>query len=79
MRAEDYAILDSPDGWLDREFEPFSQLKFLDLGKLFCFLRRGVQPQDTQVAPTWSRFDDDVLMQVREKMETVFLLPLVRF
>ena len=82
MRAEHHAILDRPVAWLAAEFAPFSQLKFDEphhLGKLFCFLRRGVQPQDTEVAPRWSRFDDDVLMQVREKMETVFGLPLVRF
>jgi hypothetical protein len=59
--------------------------------KLFCFLRRSgavtaatqplleEQPLTVEVAPRWSRFDDAVLMQVREKMETVFRLPLTRF
>jgi hypothetical protein len=82
MRAEHHAILDRAGAWLAREFEPFSELRFDEphhLGKLFCFLRRGVPPQDTEVAPRWSRFDDDVLTQVREKMETVFRLPLLRF
>jgi hypothetical protein len=82
MRAEHHAILDRPGAWLAREFAPFSELRFDgfdDSDKLFCFLRRGQEPQHTEVAPRWSRFDDSVLMQVREKMETVFRLPLVRF
>ena len=82
MRAEHHAILDRPGAWLAAEFEPFSELRFDGLDgsdQLFCFLRRGVPPQDTEVAPRWSRFDDSVLTQVREKMETVFRLPLLRF
>jgi hypothetical protein len=82
MSAEDHAIFDRPVGYMAREFEPFSELRFDEphhLGKLFCFLRRGQEPQHTEVAPRWSRFDDDVLTQVREKMETVFRLPLLRF
>jgi hypothetical protein len=82
MSAEDHAIFDRPGGYIAREFEPFSELRFDEphhLGKLFCFLRRGQEPQHTEVAPRWSSFDDDVLTQVREKMETVFRLPLLRF
>jgi hypothetical protein len=80
MSAEDHAIFDRPGGWLAAEFEPFSQLEFDgfdDSDKLFCFLRRG--QEHIEVAPRWSRFDDSVLTQVREKMETVFRLPLLRF
>jgi hypothetical protein len=82
MSAQHKAIFDRPGGYMAREFEPFSQLKFDEphhLGKRFCFLRRGQQPQQTEVAPRWSRFDDSVLTQVREKMETVFRLPLTRW
>ncbi len=86
MSAADHAILDRPGGWLAHEFAPFSQLRFDgfdDSDKLFCFLRRGEhgsqEPQHTEVAPRWSRFDNSVLTQVREKMETVFRLPLMRF
>jgi hypothetical protein len=80
MSAEDHAVFDRPGCYMAREFEPFSQLEFDgfdDSDKLFCFLRTG--PQDFEVAPRWSRFDDSVLTQVREKMETVFRLPLLRF
>jgi hypothetical protein len=68
-----------PGCYMTREFQPFSELRFDEphhLGKLFCFLRRG--QEHIEVASRWSRFDDDVLMQVREKMETVFRLPLLR-
>jgi hypothetical protein len=81
MSAQHKAIFDSPGGYMACEFEPFSELRFDEphhLGKLFCFLRRGQEPQHTEVAPRWSSFDDDVLTQVREKMETVFRLPLLR-
>ena len=87
MSAEHRAIFDRPGGYMLKEFEPFSQLKFEELRpsdntyKLFCFLRRSghpleTQPLETQFAPPWSKFDDQVLMEVREKMETVFRLPL---
>ena len=82
MSAQHRAIFDRPGGYMDREFEPFSQLKFDgfdDSDKLFCFLRRGQEPQHTEVASRWSRFDDSVLTEVREKMETVFRLPLTRW
>ena len=82
MRAEHHAILDRAGAWKAAEFEPFSELRFDgfdDSDKLFCFLRTGQQPQHTEVAPRWSRFDDSVLTQVREKMETVFRLPLTRW
>ena len=83
ISAENKAILNRPGGYIAREFAPFSQLEFdgfdgrHDSDKVFCFLRTG--PRDFEVAPRWSRFDDSVLTQVREKMETVFRLPLVRF
>jgi hypothetical protein len=80
MSAQHKAIFDRPGGYIAREFQPFSQLEFDgfdDSDKLFCFLRRG--QEHIEVAPRWSRFDDDVLTQVREKMETVFRLPLLRF
>ena len=82
ISAQHKAIFNRPGGYIAREFEPFSQLRFDgfdDSDKLFCFLRRGQEPQHTEVAPRWTRFDDSVLTQVREKMETVFRLPLVRF
>jgi hypothetical protein len=80
MSDQHKAIFDRPGGYTAREFEPFSQLEFDgfdDSDKLFCLLRRG--QEHIEVAPRWSRFDDDVLTQVREKMETVFSLPLLRF
>jgi hypothetical protein len=80
MSAQHKAIFDRPGCYMAREFEPFSQLEFDGLdgsAQIFCFLRRG--QEHIEVAPRWSRFDDSVLTQVREKMETVFRLPLVRF
>jgi len=82
MTPADHAILDRQGAWLAHEFAPFSQLRFDEpspLSKLFCFQRRGDQQEDTEVAPWWSRFDDDVLKQVRQKMDTVFGLLLSRF
>jgi hypothetical protein len=82
MSDQHQAIFDRPGGYMAREFEPFSQLKFDgfdDSDKLFCFLRRGQEPQHTEIAPRWSRFDNSVLTEVREKMETVFSLPLTRW
>jgi hypothetical protein len=82
MTPADHAILDRQGAWLAHEFAPFSELRFDEphtLSKLFCFLRRGEKPGDTEVAPRWSRFDDDVLKQVRRKMETEFRLPLLAF
>ncbi len=69
------AIFDRPGAYMAREFEPFSQLRFnsFNSDKLFCFLRTG---QNTEVAPSWSRFDDSVLTEVRGKMQTEFGLPL---
>ena len=87
MSAQHKAIFDRPGGYMAAEFEPFSQLKFKELRpsdntyKLFCFLRRSGQPLETQpleteFAPPWSKFDDQVLMEVLEKMQKVFRLPL---
>jgi hypothetical protein len=75
MNAQHQAIFDRPGGYMAREFEPFSQLRFnsFNSDKLFCFLRTG---QNTEVAPPWSRFDDSVLTEVRGKMQTEFGLPL---
>jgi hypothetical protein len=93
MNAQHQAIFDRPGGYMAREFEPFSQLRYDEpnhLGKRFCFLRRGGhgsghgsghrsgQPQHIEVSSLWSRFDDSVLTEVREKMETVFRLPMTR-
>ena len=64
---------------LGAEVTESSTNKQQHLSKRFCFLRRGEQPEDTEVAPRWSIFDDDVLEQVREKMGTVFGLRLLRF
>ena len=87
MSAEHRAIFDSEGGYCAREFAPFSELKFKELRpsdntyKLFCFLRRSGQPLETQpleteFAPPWSKFDDQLLMEVLEKMQKVFRLPL---
>ena len=87
ISAQHKAIFDRPGGYMAAEFEPFSQLKFKELRpsdntyKLFCFLRRSGQPLETQpleteFAPPWSKFDDQLLMEVLEKMQKVFLLPL---
>ena len=69
------AIFNRSGGYMAREFEPFSELRFnsFNSDKLFCFLRTG---QNTEVAPPWSRFDDSVLTEVRGKMQTEFGLPL---
>ena len=63
------------------KFESFHVLKVYDISDtnmLFCFLRRKpLMPRMiVEVAPSWSRFPRSVLADVREKMETVFHLPL---
>lgn len=61
------------------EIEPFSELKFDELGNygfwgLFCFLRQH-EPQS--LAPQWSKFciSSQVLDEVRDKMQNVFCQP----
>jgi len=83
MNAQHKAIFDCRGAYVAWEFEPFSQLSFYgpdDSYKLFCFVRGGghgsQEPQHTEVAAPWTRFDISVLTEVREQMQTVFRLPL---
>ncbi len=58
------------------EFGPFQALRVdedSDTNMIFCFMRHVL----VDVAPRWSRFPREVLTDVREKMETVFHLPLL--
>jgi hypothetical protein len=77
MHTTHQALFLNGVAWLAKEFEPFSQLKYTNCAgdethKLFCFLSTGRQ----EVAPPWSKFDDQMLIEVREKMQTVFGLSL---
>jgi hypothetical protein len=81
LSASDQIIIES---WatLDAEFGPLQALRVdedSDTNMLFCFLRGGppLMPRMlVEIAPRWSRFPRSVLADVREKMETVFHLPL---
>ena len=77
LNSSHQALFLSRVAWLQRKFEPFSQLKFTNCAgdethKLFCFLRTSTQ----EVAPPWSKFDEQMLIEVRDKMQTVFGLSL---
>ncbi len=83
LSAADQAEIENWASHVD-EFESFNVLKFYisqtsHTDILFCFLRRRplVPRILVEVAPNWSRFPRSVLTDVRNKMETVFNLPLV--
>jgi hypothetical protein len=86
MSTEHQALFLKERAWLARDFEPFSQLRVQEIharddtnksnNKLFCFLRTSGQRQ-REVAPPWSKFDDLLLKEVRDKMEKMFKLEMV--
>jgi hypothetical protein len=86
MSTEHQALFLKERAWLARDFEPFSQLTVQEIharddanksnNKLFCFLRTSGQRQ-REVAPPWSKFDDLLLKEVRDKMEKMFKLEMV--
>ena len=86
MSTEHQALFLEGRIWLSRKFEPFSKLTVqeqhggeapnMSNNKLFCFVRKSGQ-QQREVAPPWSKFDDLLLEEVRDKMENVFKLKMV--